>query len=292
MSHADAFFDTVASGRENTVEQWHAYLEYFHAALPEANELFTYLRRGNGETSYAVVAQAAAAARPSAVLDIGCGDGNLIEELIDHVPGSSITALDSSQAELDIAKRRYGQAGATFIRGDARALPYPDASFDCVISHQTLNFFPDIETPLREAARVLAPGGTFIFAANRGFRNYQMANWQRLNAAALGAIAKRYPSFKWPKMGDQRAYYEDGLRQLFQPPLWDSGSLTLFSFNVSALTTPLHVMAIFSRLYLYATIPDKTEILQAVRARADELALGEFVDIELPFRVTTVRRAR
>ena len=293
MTGTDEFFAAAAEGRETSAEAWHAYLEAFHTRLPEANELFTYLRRPNGDTSYSVVAKAIVAASPSAILDAGCGDGNLLEELIERLPQAHIVALDTNIAELNIARTRYGHVkNVQFVEGDLRALPFGDARFDCVASHQVVNLFPDSALALGEIARVLRPGGLLVFAANRSFSQYQTANWQVLNAAGLDALRARYPMFKWPRMGEARAYTEDGLRELFaDEALWQPGSVQFFNFKLSALTTPAHVAAMFGRLYVYGTLPERAAILAAVERRAEELAIGEFVDIELPFRVTTVRRA-
>ena len=54
-----------------------------------------------------------------------------------------------------------------FLVGDATALPFPDASFETVVSFETLEHVPDAAGLLREVRRVLIPGGTFVVSTPR-----------------------------------------------------------------------------------------------------------------------------
>src|SRR5579872_699251 len=180
-----SFFQIAADGRLNTPEEWHDYFQAFHAELPHANELFTLLRDYAGLSTYRVLAQAAAAPAPRTVLDLGCGDGNLLEELLDATDeGVRIDGIDISEAEIAIAANRFaGEERITLRVADARSLPYESASFDCVVAHQFLNLFPDIAGVRSEAERVLRPGRTLSFVANRGWRDDQTATWMVLHHA-------------------------------------------------------------------------------------------------------------
>lgn len=293
-SPALRFFNAVAGGRLNTAQEWHEYLEAFHADLPHANELFTLLRRFSGETSYAMLAKAAIATGALRFLDAGCGDGNLEDELVRLLPEkASVVGVDMSAAEIKISRARFaGDARLRFEVADLRALPFEDASFECALAHQSLNLFPEIAPVLSEVRRVLRPGGRLVFVANRGWRTDQTANWMLLNQAAMLVLKKRHPDFVWPLMGDMRIYNEPGIAEIFsEAPGWNARSLSIETFNTSASMTPKQIAAIYNRLYLFATVPDRKPILDAVERRAKELSVDGLFQIDLPFRLISVDAA-
>ena len=119
-----------------------------------------------------VVAQRAAirralALRPGArVLDIGCGPGFLATEMAEDVgPGGSVDGIDVSESMIAIARRREPTAGSAPLRlqlGEARALPFADASFEVVVSTQVFEYIEDIAAALAEARRVLRLGGRLL----------------------------------------------------------------------------------------------------------------------------------
>ena len=89
------------------------------------------------------------------VLDIGCGDGYVLEVLRSH--GFEVHGIDINRSFAELARKK----GLSCIWGDARELPYPDSSFDTVlIVNATLGNIPFGKIRvLREANRVLKPGG-------------------------------------------------------------------------------------------------------------------------------------
>lgn len=133
------------NGRKHSVEAWYDYLDRFHTALPVANEtLFTNLRTAGDRSSYEVLARAAAAAGGRDVLDVGCGNGCLMNELLEAFPDDTrFTGIDMCAAEIEAARTTFAsERRVRFERARAETLPFGDASFDVVVSHQTLNFFP------------------------------------------------------------------------------------------------------------------------------------------------------
>ncbi len=95
------------------------------------------------------------------VLDIGCGAGFLANELARH--GFDVSAVDSSEESLDVARRHDGTGSVDYRSGDGRRLGFADGSFDVACA---LDFLEHVEEParvVREAARVIRPGGLFFF---------------------------------------------------------------------------------------------------------------------------------
>jgi SAM-dependent methyltransferase len=97
-------------------------------------------------------------AEPSgSLLDVGCGTGAYAVGLLEQ--GWDVTGVDVSEDML----RRAGAKGVTVVQADATALPFEDASFDAVISIFTHTDFDDFPGALQEIARVLRPGGPFVY---------------------------------------------------------------------------------------------------------------------------------
>ena len=99
------------------------------------------------------------------VLDICAGTGELAFALLPAVgPKGSITATDFCENMLDIAMRKKGDnhKNVTFQVADAKALPFPEKSFDAVTVGFGMRNIPDTILALREIRRVLKPGGKFI----------------------------------------------------------------------------------------------------------------------------------
>jgi SAM-dependent methyltransferase len=97
------------------------------------------------------------------VLDLACGPGRHAARLVQH--GARVVGLDLSLPLLSRARARLG-AATGLIRGDMRYLPFAPATFDLIVNLFTsFGYFADDAqhvAVLREAARVLAPGGRFM----------------------------------------------------------------------------------------------------------------------------------
>ena len=99
------------------------------------------------------------------VLDLGCGGG--IDVLLSARrvgPSGKVYGLDMTDRMLALARANQQRAGITnveFLEGTIEAIPLPDASVDVIISNCVINLSPDKDAVLREAFRVLKPGGHF-----------------------------------------------------------------------------------------------------------------------------------
>lgn len=103
--------------------------------------------------------------RPDAqALDLGCGAGHVAFLLAPRV--RSVIAYDLSIDMLSVVRgeaARRGLANVTTQAGRVERLPFADASFDLVVSRYTTHHWHDASAGLREARRVLRPGGTAVF---------------------------------------------------------------------------------------------------------------------------------
>lgn len=98
-----------------------------------------------------------------AMLDLGTGTGRILELLAPRCHRA--VGLDASKDMLAVARANLGRAGATNAQirhGDIRNLPFPRNAFDLVTIHQVLHYLDDPERAIREAARVLRPGGRLL----------------------------------------------------------------------------------------------------------------------------------
>ncbi len=99
------------------------------------------------------------------VLDLGSGGG--IDVLLSARrvgPAGRVYGLDMTDEMLELARRNAREAGATnveFLKGELEAIPLPDAAVDVIISNCVINLSADKDRSLREAFRVLKPGGRF-----------------------------------------------------------------------------------------------------------------------------------
>jgi arsenite methyltransferase len=111
-----------------------------------------------------LVREALGAAPGDRVLDVGCGPGFYVAELLEQVgPTGAVVGVDTSPQNLALARRRTeGRANASYHEADATALPVADASFDAALSVQVLEYVADPDAALAELHRALRPGGRLV----------------------------------------------------------------------------------------------------------------------------------
>jgi SAM-dependent methyltransferase len=98
------------------------------------------------------------------VLDLGCGGGHVTFNVAPHV--GEVIAYDLSPQMLNVverAARERGLSNVTTREGVAESLPFADGTFDLVLSRFSAHHWREWEAGLREARRVLKPGGTAAF---------------------------------------------------------------------------------------------------------------------------------
>ncbi|MEX1250341.1 MAG: bifunctional 2-polyprenyl-6-hydroxyphenol methylase/3-demethylubiquinol 3-O-methyltransferase UbiG [Hyphomonas sp.] len=97
------------------------------------------------------------------VLDLGCAGGFMAEALADR--GAQVTGIDPAEKAIAIARAhaRATNRDIDYDTGVGEALPYPEAVFDAVVCVDVLEHVSDLDQVLAEVARVLRPGGLFLF---------------------------------------------------------------------------------------------------------------------------------
>ena len=111
------------------------------------------------------LAYEALAAQPGdEVLDVGCGPGFYVVDMLDIVGANGlVTGVDASAAMLALAGRKAGERpNVRLLEGEATELPVGDASVDRAISVQVFEYLSDVDAALAELMRVVRPGGRVV----------------------------------------------------------------------------------------------------------------------------------
>lgn len=124
------------------------------------------------------------------LLEVSCGAGGGASYMMRYLGPASCTGLDLNPASIDRCRERHRLPGLDFLQGDSQHLPFADASFDAVINVEASHQYLDFACFLDEVARVLRPGGHFMYADSR--RPPDVAEWEAaLAAAPLRKISER-----------------------------------------------------------------------------------------------------
>ena len=166
--------------------------EYYDRRAPEyddwylGNGLFAERDRPGWEEEVEELAEMLASLPAGRTLDVACGTGFLTQHLRGDVVG-----IDQSPAMVEEARRRVPEA--TFLRGDALALPVPDASFDRVF---TAHFYGHLEPPARETflseARRIADELVVVDSSREATGQDEAVQERVLNDGSRWAIYKRW----------------------------------------------------------------------------------------------------
>ena len=148
-----------------------------------------------GDTEYALAARCLAPERGDSLLDVGCGTGWFTRRAADE--GLVATGLDPNAGWLDYA-RAHSSPALNWVEGDARDLPFADASFDHVLSIAALCFVDDERQAVAEAVRV-ARRRFAIGWLNRASLLY----WQKGRHGGSGA----YRGARWHNAREVRALF-------------------------------------------------------------------------------------
>ena len=97
------------------------------------------------------------------ILDVGCGRGGTVDTLLGYYQPRHVTGLDLTPENIAFCQSAVRSERCRFLEGDAENLPFDDARFDIVTNVESSHCYPDIRRFYRQVARVLKPGGLFLY---------------------------------------------------------------------------------------------------------------------------------
>ena len=94
------------------------------------------------------------------ILDVGAGNGKVANRVMKASGGAEVHAVDPNEKRVESMKREFPAVRSSVA--SAESLPFADSYFDKVYSTMALHHFSALDRALREIARVLKPGGSFV----------------------------------------------------------------------------------------------------------------------------------
>jgi ubiquinone/menaquinone biosynthesis C-methylase UbiE len=155
------------------------------------------------------------------VLDVGCGTGYLLRELLSRYPDAEqLVGIDAAPAMVKTANAIAQDDRLTFVAGVAEQIGYPDETFNLIVSTTSFDHWSDQQAGLRECARVLCPGGRLVLVdqfswtllptmltSRRGkarirrratrlllLAGFASPHWYRLHAVIINAVTASKPA--------------------------------------------------------------------------------------------------
>ena len=154
------------------------------------------------------------------VLDVGCGTGTLLYQILDHKPQVIATGLDFSPKMLEIAREKLPKR-VELTEGDAEELPYKAKGFDVVVASDILRYTTDPEKVIKEMYRVLKIGGKIILC------DFCIVN-------SLRAVKNLFNPLS--KDAGLRVYGEDEVKDFFTEAGFDFVNYTKVTSNTFIVT--------------------------------------------------------
>lgn len=123
------------------------------------------------------------------ILETAAGTGRVTRALAEAAPGALIVATDLNPAMIDLGATLVASPNVRWQQADMLALPFAPATFDVVVCQFGVMFVPDQTAAFREALRVLAPGGQYVFNVWDGIGANEVAHVvSQCVATALGGV--------------------------------------------------------------------------------------------------------
>lgn len=176
----------------------------------------TGIQGSHARTLYPYLLQEITHAGGDRVLDLGCGTGALMAQVLSEDGRRQVTGLDLSAGMLAQAKARLGDR-VNLVLGDSERLPFPDQSFDIVYCCDSFHHYPNPAAVIAEVSRVLVFGGVFLLGDI----------WLPLPGRLL-----MNPFLRWSREGDVKIYSQqeimDLLSQAFHQITWQRAGSRAF----------------------------------------------------------------
>lgn len=208
-----------------------------------------------------------------AVLDVGTGTG--VVAVTAARAGAKVTGLDLTPALLEEARENARialQGDIVWTEGDAENLPYPDASFDVVVSQFGHMFAPRPEVAVAEMRRVLRPGGRIAFAT-----------WPPEHfVGQLFAFVGRHsppppPGASPPPQWGNPSVIAERLGARFGAPFFERGTMTIPTLSIAHLRLFME-RSVGPMQKLVESLASDQQKLDAVRAEFEASATPYFAD--------------
>ncbi len=165
------------------------------------------------------------------ILEVGCGGGLICEHLARRK--AVMVGLDPSKGALETARTHAQQVGLAhnihYVQGFAEQMPFADSSFSAIVCLDVLEHVNDLQATMAEIARVLAPGGVFVFdTINRTFLARAVLIWYGEHFPGSGLTPGTHSYHKFIKPAElSRALTTCGMQQHeltgFMPRGWTNG---------------------------------------------------------------------
>ena len=239
------------------------FLQSFHSLHPGVtSQIFAQTRMGRGKSSYELLVDTLPDdGAPLKVVDLGCGDGFLLELLGKrHSKKLHLIGVDMSEAELHAARSRLASFEVTLLCEKAHNVSLSDSSVDYVLSHMSFMLMNPIVDVIQELTRVLKLGGVFTAVVPGSL---QPGDAYELFIQALRwAFDRDGLEFK-TRLGDPRTQSVDGIRSLFgENPSFSSPIIEDYVLKLDA--TPQKLCEVFFFNYNVALIsPESQEKLRS-----------------------------
>jgi ubiquinone/menaquinone biosynthesis C-methylase UbiE len=156
-------------------------------------------------------------------LEVGVGTAWAFERVLAATGATDSYGIDVAEGMLTVARERLGKSACALALADGRALPFPDASFDCILNTYTFEVLPesDIGPVIDECLRVLRPGGRLVavdLTEGEGEDAAMIEDWKRryaddpeffggarpvllqpmLESHGFERVTRRYVGLDWP----------------------------------------------------------------------------------------------
>ena len=178
----------------------------------------------------------------AAILDLGCGTGDMLLTLNETLPEASLTGLDFSPNMLEAARQKCGGiAGLQLLEGNACSLPMENGSFDGISISFALRNTADYGAVVSEAFRVLKPGGVFLCIDSFVPQNVLVRPFYRLYFSAvmpvIGGGRKHFREYKWLNRSTEEFLSPDELGSLFRENGFTEIRQKRFLFGACSIVT-------------------------------------------------------
>jgi ubiquinone/menaquinone biosynthesis C-methylase UbiE len=215
--------------------------------------------------------QEALAARPGEhLLDMGCGPGFYVAELVEQVgPDGRVAGVDPSPAMLALAARRVeGHDNVELREASATDLPFADATFDAAISVQVLEYVERVGPALQELHRVLRPGGRLVLWD---------VDWETVSMYSADPARMRRVLDAWDRHLAHRSLPQTLARRLADAGFTDV-VLTGHSFTTAEFTPDAYGASMLGVVDNYLAGLEDFSDDERTAWRDEQLALGETGD--------------